>query len=142
MVKGAVTRSAWKTEVHANSKDAVTRSDWKTEFHANSKGAVTRSDWKIEFHANPKPAKTRTHQIKTIRAGHPCKKSCTTKIFHKLVEIKIVLMVYCILCHIIYGPLVKRLRHRPFTAVTRVRVPYGSLFLFKFLTSYKSGPVV
>ena len=25
-----------------------------------------------------------------------------------------------------YGPLVKRLRHRPFTAVTRVRVPYGS----------------
>ena len=27
----------------------------------------------------------------------------------------------------IYGPLVKRLRHRPFTAVTRVRFPYGSL---------------
>ena len=26
-----------------------------------------------------------------------------------------------------FGPLVKRLRHRPFTAVTRVRVPYGSL---------------
>ena len=26
-----------------------------------------------------------------------------------------------------YGPLVKRLRHRPFTAVTRVRFPYGSL---------------
>ncbi len=26
----------------------------------------------------------------------------------------------------INGPLVKRLRHRPFTAVTRVRVPYGS----------------
>ncbi len=26
----------------------------------------------------------------------------------------------------IYGPLVKRLRHRPFTAVTRVRVSYGS----------------
>ncbi len=24
------------------------------------------------------------------------------------------------------GPLVKRLRHRPFTAVTRVRIPYGS----------------
>ena len=24
------------------------------------------------------------------------------------------------------GPLVKRLRHRPFTAVTGVRVPYGS----------------
>jgi hypothetical protein len=27
---------------------------------------------------------------------------------------------------ICYGPLVKRLRHRPFTAVTRVRIPYGS----------------
>ena len=26
----------------------------------------------------------------------------------------------------IYGPLVKRLRHRPFTAVTRVRFSYGS----------------
>ena len=26
------------------------------------------------------------------------------------------------------GPLVKRLRHRPFTAVTRVRIPYGSPF--------------
>ncbi len=26
----------------------------------------------------------------------------------------------------IIGPLVKRLRHRPFTAVTRVRIPYGS----------------
>src|SRR5699024_7016475 len=26
----------------------------------------------------------------------------------------------------IYGPLVKWLRHRPFTAVTRVRIPYGS----------------
>ncbi len=25
-----------------------------------------------------------------------------------------------------YGPLVKRLRHRPFTAVTGVRFPYGS----------------
>ena len=25
------------------------------------------------------------------------------------------------------GPLVKRLRHRPFTAVTGVRFPYGSL---------------
>ena len=25
-----------------------------------------------------------------------------------------------------YGPLVKRLRHRPFTAVTWVRFPYGS----------------
>ncbi len=26
----------------------------------------------------------------------------------------------------IIGPLVKRLRHRPFTAVSRVRIPYGS----------------
>ena len=26
----------------------------------------------------------------------------------------------------LYGPMVKRLRHRPFTAVTRVRVPVGS----------------
>ena len=25
------------------------------------------------------------------------------------------------------GPLVKRLRHRPFTAVTRVQIPYGLL---------------
>ena len=32
-----------------------------------------------------------------------------------------------ILYFLFYGPLVKRLRHRPFTAVTRVRVPYGSL---------------
>src|SRR5690606_19009742 len=29
------------------------------------------------------------------------------------------------------GPLVKRLRHRPFTAVTRVRIPYGSPTSFK-----------
>ncbi len=28
------------------------------------------------------------------------------------------------------GPLVKWLRHRPFTAVTRVRIPYGSPFFF------------
>ncbi len=28
-----------------------------------------------------------------------------------------------------FGPLVKRLRHRPFTAVTRVRIPYGSPFI-------------
>ena len=27
---------------------------------------------------------------------------------------------------IMFGPLVKWLRHRPFTAVTRVRIPYGS----------------
>ena len=27
----------------------------------------------------------------------------------------------------VYGPLVKGLRHRPFTAVTRVRIPHGSL---------------
>ena len=30
---------------------------------------------------------------------------------------------------IIFGPLVKWLRHRPFTAVTRVRIPYGSPLL-------------
>ena len=29
------------------------------------------------------------------------------------------------------GPMVKRLRHRPFTAVTRVRFPLGSLSLIK-----------
>ena len=29
--------------------------------------------------------------------------------------------------YLIYGPVVKRLRHRPFTAVTRVRFPSGSL---------------
>ena len=34
-----------------------------------------------------------------------------------------------------HGPLVKRLRHRPFTAVTRVRVPYGS---FVFSEDYPS----
>jgi hypothetical protein len=28
------------------------------------------------------------------------------------------------------GPMVKRLRHRPFTAVTRVRIPLGSPFVF------------
>ncbi len=28
----------------------------------------------------------------------------------------------------IYGPLVKWLRHRPFTAITGVRLPYGSLW--------------
>ena len=28
--------------------------------------------------------------------------------------------------NLFHGPLVKRLRHRPFTAVTRVRIPYGS----------------
>jgi hypothetical protein len=31
---------------------------------------------------------------------------------------------------IMHGPLVKRLRHRPFTAVTRVRIPYGSYLYF------------
>ena len=30
---------------------------------------------------------------------------------------------------ITYGPLVKRSRHRPFTAVTGVRFPYGSPFM-------------
>ena len=48
---------------------------------------------------------------------------------------------------LLYGPLVKRLRHRPFTAVTWVRFPYGSprrsssltsglLLLFYFLFSF------
>ena len=31
-----------------------------------------------------------------------------------------------------FGPLVKWLRHRPFTAVTRVRIPYGSPFERRF----------
>src|SRR6478752_3545821 len=31
------------------------------------------------------------------------------------------------------GPLVKRLRHRPFTAVTRVRIPYGSPLMFIYI---------
>ena len=30
--------------------------------------------------------------------------------------------------HLLFGPLVKRLRHRPFTAVTGVRFPYRSPF--------------
>ena len=34
-----------------------------------------------------------------------------------------------------YGPLVKGLRHRLFTAVTRVRIPYG---LYHFLEDYPS----
>ena len=33
------------------------------------------------------------------------------------------------LLSVLTGPLVKWLRHRPFTAVTRVRIPYGSLFV-------------
>ena len=32
---------------------------------------------------------------------------------------------------VFYGPMVKRLRHRPFTAVTRVRFPL-ELFLIKY----------
>ena len=32
----------------------------------------------------------------------------------------------------IVGPLVKWLRHRPFTAVTRVRIPYGSPLLISY----------
>src|SRR5699024_7770394 len=38
----------------------------------------------------------------------------------------------------IFGPLVKRLRHRPFTAVSRVRIPYGSL-TFILHTNMKNG---
>ena len=37
---------------------------------------------------------------------------------------------------VFYGPLVKGLRHRPFTAVTRVRIPHGSL---RFLVMMRSG---
>ena len=35
------------------------------------------------------------------------------------------------------GPLVKRLRHRPFTAVTRVRIPYGSPLEIKSIYDYR-----
>src|SRR5699024_10284683 len=45
---------------------------------------------------------------------------------------------FCVKEKFQHGPLVKRLRHRPFTAVTRVRVPYGSLFIL----IYQHGPVV
>ncbi len=48
-----------------------------------------------------------------------------------------------------YGPVVKRLRHRPFTAVTRVRFPSGSpktaimrmvaVFLFLSMPSFEDG---
>ncbi len=31
---------------------------------------------------------------------------------------------------VFYGPMVKRLRHRPFTAVTRVRFPLGSVSIY------------
>ena len=52
-----------------------------------------------------------------------------------------------IILRLLFGPLVKRLRHRPFTAVTWVRFPYGSprrssslisglLLLFYFLFSF------
>jgi hypothetical protein len=39
-----------------------------------------------------------------------------------------------------FGPLVKRLRHRPFTAVTGVRVPYGSPF--RALSSAGGAPAL
>ena len=35
-----------------------------------------------------------------------------------------------------YGPVVKRLRHRPFTAVTRVRFPSGSFADFLHYKQY------
>ena len=57
----------------------------------------------------------------------------TTK-FHQAIQI--ISLLYLIKCHDIIthahvnskccGPLVKRLRHRPLTAVTGVRIPYGS----------------
>ena len=38
-----------------------------------------------------------------------------------------------------HGPLVKWLRHRPFTAVTRVRIPYGSpLSNFNYIAGWSS----
>ena len=37
------------------------------------------------------------------------------------------------------GPLVKWLRHRPFTAVTRVRIPYGSFLLLEDYPSPAEG---
>ena len=40
------------------------------------------------------------------------------------------------------GPLVKRLRHRPFTAVTRVRIPYGSPFNFLLQNALKYNTIV
>ena len=40
------------------------------------------------------------------------------------------------------GPLVKRLRHRPFTAVTRVRVPYGSFFFWRITQVRLKGTVL
>src|SRR5699024_11620784 len=37
------------------------------------------------------------------------------------------------LVYLIYGPLVKRLRHHPFTVVSRVRFPYGSPLFYNVL---------
>jgi hypothetical protein len=43
----------------------------------------------------------------------------------------------------IIGPLVKRLRHRPFTAVTRVRFPYGSFsFIYWRFSSAGRAPAL
>ena len=41
-----------------------------------------------------------------------------------------------------YGPLVKRLRHRPFTAVTWVRFPYGSPNHPNTLDQWAKSPVI
>ncbi len=38
-----------------------------------------------------------------------------------------------------FGPLVKRLRHRPFTAVTRVRIPYGSFKLWRISSAGRAS---
>ena len=38
--------------------------------------------------------------------------------------------------HQFLGPMVKRLRHRPFTAVTRVRIPVGSPLCFQQFIGY------
>ena len=53
-------------------------------------------------------------------------------------------------CATAYGPMVKRSRHRPFTAVTRVRFPMGSSQIYrekvltnpdKFVNIYRHGDI-
>ena len=44
-------------------------------------------------------------------------------------------MEYVLKESIPYGPLVKGLRHRLFTAVTRVRIPYGLYFYHALISS-------
>ena len=58
----------------------------------------------------------------------PLKKCCIKNSTHVIINL-------VQFTHDYHGPLVKRLRHRPFTAVTRVRVPYGSSNRSELLTS-------